>query len=299
MLQIKKLFGIKDKQIDKSIIQTNPYKTKMPIDNALLQKNLHKDNIKKELFGKSFLQNKTQQNNTLANNTLFRKNSKNNFDINKRNFIKKGVLGLIGLGGIAAFSKIVQGRYFFSDATSLATGDVHIQGKHTIFVPAAAMRPTSSNGCAAITDVETTAGRPDMQVLDFDATADEHAQFQISFPKSWNEGTITFKAFWTTSGAVTTGVAVGLQGVAVSDNATIDVAYGTAVVVTDDAQSAAEELYVTAESGAVTIGGTPAEGDTCFFRVLRDVSDANDDMTQDMRLIGIQIFYTTNAGDDT
>ena len=65
-------------------------------------------------------------------------------------------------------------------------------GLETIWVPAAAMRPTSSNGCAAITDVETTAGRPDLQVLDFDKDADEAAQFSIAFPKSWNEGTITF-----------------------------------------------------------------------------------------------------------
>ena len=36
-------------------------------------------------------------------------------------------------------------------------------GTHTIWVPAAAMRPTSSNGCAGITDVETTSGRPDLK----------------------------------------------------------------------------------------------------------------------------------------
>ena len=66
-------------------------------------------------------------------------------------------------------------------------------GKDTIWVPAGAMRPTVSNGCANITDVETTAGRPDMQVLDFDASSDEHAQFSIAFPKSWNEGTSTFQ----------------------------------------------------------------------------------------------------------
>jgi hypothetical protein len=182
--------------------------------------------------------------------------------------------------------------------TFAATNFTGIAGKQTIFVPASAMTPTVSNGCAALAKVETTAGRPDMVVLDFDATADEHAQFQVAFPKSWNESTVTFQAFWTTSGAVTTGVAIGLQAVGMADNETIDVAYGTAVVVTDDAQSAAEELYVTAESSAVTIAGTPAAGDMTFFRVFRDVSDANDDMTQDMRLIGIKLFFTTDALND-
>ena len=170
-------------------------------------------------------------------------------------------------------------------------------GKQTIWIPAAAMRPTSSNGCATITDVETTAGRPDMQVLDFDKDSDEAAQFQVCFPKSYALGTITFQVWWTGL-AATTGVAWGLQGVGVPDNSTIDVAYGTAVVVTDDAQGAVEEVLVTAESGAVTIAGTVADNDICFFRIFRDVSDVNDDMAGDARLLGVKLFFTTDAEND-
>ena len=88
------------------------------------------------------------------------------------------------------------------------------------------------------------------------------------------------------------------QGVAVSDNDTIDVNYGGTVVVTDDALGAAEDLCVTAESSASTIGGTPAVNDICYFKIGRDVSDANDDMAEDARLIGIKIFFTTDAAND-
>ena len=186
----------------------------------------------------------------------------------------------------------------FTQAPTVASAAVKTAGKETIFVPAAACQPTASNGCAALANVETTSGRPDMQVLDFDNGSDEHAQFQVAFPKSWNEGTVTFQVFWTTTATDTDGVAWGLQGVAVSDNDTIDVAYGSAVVVTDDALSAAEDLCVTAESGAVTIAGSPAAADMCFFRIFRDVSDGNDDMAEDARLIGLKLFYTTDAAND-
>jgi hypothetical protein len=172
-------------------------------------------------------------------------------------------------------------------------------GKHTLWIPAAAMRPTDSNGCDGITDVETTSGRPDLQVLDFDTSADEHAQFQIAMPKSWNESTITFRVFWTSTATDTDGVAWGLQGVATANDDTVDVAYGTAVVVTDDNISAAEDCLITAESSAVTIAGSPSTDELCFFRIFRDVSDANDDMAEDARLIGIQLFVTTDAGEDT
>ena len=185
----------------------------------------------------------------------------------------------------------------FNGTVTTSTGLTKTVGKETIWVPANAMTPTESNGCAAIAAVETTSGRPDMYVLDFDKDSDEFAQFAIAFPKSWNLGTVTFQCYW--SGlAATTGVAISLQGVAMNDNETIDVAYGTAVVVTDDAQGAVEELYVTAESGAVTIAGTPADNDLCYFRIGRDVSDGNDDMAGDMRLHGIKIFFTTDASND-
>jgi len=186
-----------------------------------------------------------------------------------------------------------------SDIFSLTSSTkVKEAGKETIWIPSAAITPTQSNGCASRTQVETTSGRPDMDVLDFDASSDEHAQFSVAFPKSWNAGTITFQVYWTTTATDTDGVSWGLQGVAVSDNDTIDVAYGTAVVVDDAALSAAEDLCVTAESGAVTVAGSPADNDIVYFRIFRDVSDSNDTAAEDARLIGVKIFFTTDLAND-
>ena len=192
----------------------------------------------------------------------------------------------------------VQTADIAANAVTLAKmGANVVSGKSTIWVPAIAMRPTDDSGCANITSIETTAGRPDMHVLDFDKDSDEAAQFQVCFPKSYALGTVTFQVWWVGI-AATTGVAWGLQGVGVQDNSTIDVAYGTAIVVTDDAQGAVEEVLVTAESGAVTIAGTVADDDICFFRIFRDVSDGNDDMNGDARLLGVKLVFTTDAGSD-
>ena len=168
-------------------------------------------------------------------------------------------------------------------------------GVQTIWIPAAAMSPTASNPCADIASVETTSGRPDMRVLDFDDGSDEHAQFQIAFPKSWNEGTITFQVYWCSTATDTDGVSWGLQGVSVPDNSTIDVAYGTAVVVDDVNQGAAEEMLVSPTSSAVTIAGAAVDTVT-FFRIGRDVSAGT--AAEDARLIGVKLFFTTNAEND-
>ena len=170
-------------------------------------------------------------------------------------------------------------------------------GTNSIWIPSLAMKPTASNPCSDPTTVETTSGRPDMQVLDFDDGSDEHAQFNVAFPKSWNEGTITFQVYWCCTASDTDGVSWGLQGVSVPDNSTIDVAYGTAVVVDDANQGAAEEMLVTAVSSAVTIAGAAVDTVT-FFRIFRDVSDANDTAAEDARLLGVKLFFTTNAQND-
>jgi len=111
-------------------------------------------------------------------------------------------------GDIAVMYEYASADWRCVSYTKASGGAVaNVFGAQTIWIPAAAMRPTSSNGCAGITDVETTSGRPDLQVLDFDNGSDEHAQFQIGFPKSWNEGTITFRVFWTSTATDTDGVA--------------------------------------------------------------------------------------------
>ena len=186
----------------------------------------------------------------------------------------------------------------FDADISVSSSAVKVAGKETIYVPALAMKPTTSKGCSNHTVVETTSGRPDMIVLDFDKDSDEFAQFNVAFPKSWNAGTVTFQFYW--SGiAATTGVAMSLQGVAFADNDSIDTVYGTAVVVQDDAQGAVEEMLVSPESGAITIAGSPAANELTYFRIGRDVSDSNDDMAGDCRLHGIKLFFTTNAKNDT
>jgi hypothetical protein len=75
----------------------------------------------------------------------------------------------------------------------------NVVGKHSIWIPASAMYPNTTNGCAPLAQVELSNG-PEIKVLDFDASADENAQFTVAFPKLWNEGTVTFQAFFTVTG---------------------------------------------------------------------------------------------------
>ena len=174
---------------------------------------------------------------------------------------------------------------------------VKIAGKETIWVPASAMYEATTNGAEA-NQVETTATRPDMKVLDFDPSTDEFAQFSIAMPKSWNEGTVTFQYYWTPSTTNTGNCAMELMGVACGDSDTIDVAYGTAIQVLDAGIGTVEDQQISAESSAVTIAGSPAAGEQTYFQVKRNAGTGNDTFTGDCRLLGIKIFFTTDAAND-
>ena len=58
---------------------------------------------------------------------------------------------------------------------------VKIAGKETIWVPAVAMYPNTTNGAEAA-QVELSNG-PEIKTLDFDKDSDEFAQFAVAFPK--------------------------------------------------------------------------------------------------------------------
>jgi hypothetical protein len=172
-----------------------------------------------------------------------------------------------------------------------------IAGKETIWVPAAAMYGPTTNPADAA-QVETTATRPDLKVFDFDASTKQYTQFTIAMPKSWNEGTLTYQVYWSPSTTNTGNAIFGLQGVACADNDTIDVAYGTAIEITDAGIGTVEDQQITSESSAMTVAGSPAAGEQTYFQLYRDAADGSDTFTGECRVLGIKIFFTTDAAND-
>ena len=203
--------------------------------------------------------------------------------------------------GAAALADGAVGTAALADdavTSAKVANDIKVAGKETIYVPAAAMYPQTTNGCADLEQVEMTAGKPELKCLDFAADADDHAQFTVAFPKSWNEGTVTFQAFFTVSGTNTGTVAWGLKAAGINDGGNINNGFDAdhGVVATAKAhQGTSNHINLTAESGAMTVHGA-GEDRMTFFQVLRDVSA--DTQTGAARLLGIKLFFTTDAAND-
>jgi len=205
--------------------------------------------------------------------------------------------------GAAAASESVAGIVELATAAETITGTdntrathpagVHakVVGDQDLFIPSSAMWPRVTNGCASLAQTEIATSLFNIQSLDFDQTTQEFAQFQISLPRNWNNGTITAKVYWTASSGSGT-VQWGISGGAYSNDDALTVALGTAQTV-DDTLIATNDLHITDATSAITLAVTPADSDFLALQISRN--PASDTLSADAKLLGVVITITTDA----
>ena len=143
---------------------------------------------------------------------------------------------------------------------------------------------------------ETSTNKVNYDYIAFDTTTEENAFFQYSIPKGWDEGTITFRFKWTNAAGLTTEtVVMGLKALALSNDEALDTAWGTEITVTDT-WLAQNDVHISPESAALTIGGTPAEGDMVLFNLARKT--ASDNLTGDARILEVIVTFTRGSYTD-
>jgi hypothetical protein len=176
-----------------------------------------------------------------------------------------------------------------------AAGD--IVGQQTIWVPAGAMISRTTSGAATGT-VETATNRVMLATLDFDTATQEFAQFAVQMPKGWNEGTLICQFVWSHPSTTTNfGVVWAIEAVAFANDDAADTAFGTAVQVADTGGTT-NDIYISDETGALTVAGSPGAEEWVVFQVKRVPADGSDTMAVDARLHGVKIHYTTDAAKD-
>src|SRR6185369_3732206 len=155
----------------------------------------------------------------------------------------------------------------------------------------------TTNGAASGT-TEMATNKQMVKTLDFDTTTQEFAQFSIQMPKSWDESTVTAKFVWSHAATTTNfGVVWALEAYAFSDDDALDAAWGTAQQVADTGGTT-NDLYRTAATSAITVGGTPAAEDVVYYQVKRVPAGGSDTMAIDARLHGVMLIYTINPATD-
>lgn len=168
-------------------------------------------------------------------------------------------------------------------------------GQQTIWLPASAWTPTTTNGAARGT-VELATNDIMLNTLDFDTATLEKAQFSLQFPKSWDESTgLIMQPIWTHASTTTNfGVAWGIVSRAFANDDPLDTALGGEQLSVDTGGTT-NDLYIGPESSAHTVQGSPGAEEFTVLEIFRKVGDAGDTMAIDARLLGVRLHFTTDA----
>ncbi len=166
------------------------------------------------------------------------------------------------------------------------------QGKRTIWVPVSQAIIVSGPSSGNINVNGAYA-----EYVAFDATASEYIYLVMGMPKSWDEGTITFRARWAhPATTVNFGVDWYLGASSFSNDDAFDNTYASGNIV--DTGGTTNDIYLSDESSAITISGSPAPQDLIAFFISRYPPGGSDTMAVDAYLFGVDIYYNTNSATD-
>lgn len=186
---------------------------------------------------------------------------------------------------------LMDGNMWNDLITGLIAEHSQLTGLHAttrpLFIPATAIWPRTTTGCAGIAQTELATNKVNYQSLDFDTTTQEYAQFSLIMPGNWDAGTITFQPHWTAASGTGT-VVWSLSGRSYADDDALDQASGT-VQTSTDTLITASDAHIAPASAAITITGATA-GEFVHFEVSRVVG--SDTLNADAKLLGILIVYT-------
>ena len=176
-------------------------------------------------------------------------------------------------------------------------------GRKTIWVPAGQMTPLITGGCG-IGLVETPSNKNVIKTMNFDASSDEAAQFEIAMPKSWDKSDISFKLYWSHASTTTNfGVRWEIYCNTFDPDDDLDQSVSNDVDISDTG-GVTNQLYVTDETAALepvdAFDGLPTVVDNAYliFQVFRAPPHPDDTLAIDARLHGVLIFYNADAGSD-
>jgi type II secretory pathway pseudopilin PulG len=153
------------------------------------------------------------------------------------------------------------------------------------------LKPMITGGCAASAQIEMGTNKNVYDCLAFDKTTEEYAYANFVMPGDYTGGDLYFVYHWTHPATTTNfGVFFYCRAVAITNNQSLDVAWGTATG-TADTGGITSRLYTSSLSAALTCGGSPVANKWINLKINRYPTGAEDNLDVDAYLLGVMIWY--------
>ena len=153
------------------------------------------------------------------------------------------------------------------------------------------LKPMITGGCGAAAQIEMGTNKNVYDCLAFDKTTEEYAYANFVMPGDYTGGNLYFVYHWTHPATTTNfGVFFYCRAVAITNNQSLDVAWGTATG-TADTGGITSRLYTSSLSAALTCGGSPVANKWINLKINRYPTGAEDNLDVDAYLLGVMIWY--------
>jgi len=168
-------------------------------------------------------------------------------------------------------------------ATPAGGGATPDTAETSIWIDAGALLPDANAEASSKTG---TNGNVDVMLM----ANTEKVYAKWTPPPQWDGGDISVDLYWTATGA-TAGHKVkwNVAAQAGGNDDAWDVAFPTPTATADDEVIASGDIHIIPAS-AITVGGTPADGDCVFLEIERTASGATQ-MSQEAELLGVRVNY--------
>ena len=168
-------------------------------------------------------------------------------------------------------------------ATPAGGGATPDTAETSIWIDAGALLPDANAEASSKTG---TNGNVDVMLM----ANTEKVYAKWTPPPQWDGGDISVDLYWTATGA-TAGHKVkwNVAAQAGGNDDAWDTAFPTPTATADDEVIASGDIHIIPAS-AITVGGTPADGDCVFLEIERTASGATQ-MSQEAELLGVRVNY--------
>jgi len=184
------------------------------------------------------------------------------------------------------------------------TTPVKEAGLETIWIPASTMRPRLTDGLTIdqiVNPANSSTSFPEIEGFkcnSTDVSSAKYAEFSVALPKSWNGGTVTSRLHVLNLVATTDNIEnIFLAATAFKNAYYASASFGTAIEYTNGTATLAANAYYTFDStSSITINNTPTGNGTDLINF--QLSSSAISSAVDFLIVGVQLFFTTDAKND-
>jgi hypothetical protein len=227
---------------------------------------------------------------TISNNSAHNSTIWSNLSTTWTSLVGKDTIVNVSAANSTIWTNLSTKETITNTSSQNATLWNRLKQRANISIFAGSMVPTNTGGATVVAPNSTGLNNLTWTHIDVPNGSRTNISFPYIMPADYDSGTLTYQYWWTYSGGtVSTTLSMNLNGWCGGDNTALSTIPGTAIMLNDTAQTALA-IHISPVSNPLTLGGTPAPNNLCWFTFYRNGGS----LATSGHVIALRIGYNVN-----